>query len=50
LATYRANAGPIPGQASDGTFPDPDGAASRRFVIQVLYAAFNAQFGRERAP
>ena len=45
LATYRANAGPIPGQASDGTFPDPNGAASRRFVIEALFQAYSSVYG-----
>jgi hypothetical protein len=50
LTTFRANAGPVPGQVSDGTFPNPEGAASRRFVIQVLYQAFASQYGVDRAP
>jgi CSLREA domain-containing protein len=50
LATYRANAGAIPGQANDGTFPDPNGAASRRFIIQVLYQAFSAEFSADNIP
>ncbi len=50
LATYRANAGPIPGQASDGTCPQPIEAATRRFVIATLWQAYGAQFGVDRVP
>jgi hypothetical protein len=50
LTTYRANAGAIPGQASDGTFPAPIDPASRRFVIEVLWQAYSAQFGTDRVP
>jgi CSLREA domain-containing protein len=50
LATYRANAGPIPGQAGDGTFPDPTGPASRRFLVEVLFQAFSAEFGTDTVP
>jgi hypothetical protein len=50
LATYRQNAGPIPGQADDGQFPDPTGTASRRFIIQVLWQAYAAQFGVDQVP
>lgn len=50
LATYRANAGPLPGQVDDGTFPAPTEAATRRFVIAVLWQAFSAQFGVDRVP
>jgi hypothetical protein len=50
LTTYRANAGAIPGQASDGTFPQPTDPASRRFVIEVLWQAYSAQFGTDRVP
>ncbi len=50
LTTYRANVGPIPGQVSDGAFGDPEGNGSRRYVLQVLYAAFVAQFGTDRVP
>jgi hypothetical protein len=50
LTTYRANAGAIPGQASDGTFPAPTDPATRRFVIQVLWQAYGAQFGTDRVP
>jgi len=50
LATYRANAGPIPGQASDAQFTAPTAAATRRFVIAVLWQAYGAQFGVDRVP
>ncbi|HET7080262.1 MAG TPA: S-layer homology domain-containing protein, partial [Chloroflexia bacterium] len=50
LTTYRTNAGPIPGQASDTTFPDPEGNGLRRFVIEALYQAFVAQFGTDHVP
>jgi hypothetical protein len=50
LATYRTNAGPVPGQASDTAFPDPEGAGARRFVIEVLYQAFNAEYSVDRVP
>ena len=50
LTTYRTNAGPIPGQASDATFPQPTDPATRLFVIRVLYQAYNAQFGVDRVP
>jgi hypothetical protein len=50
LATYRQNAGPIPEQANDGTFPAPNGVASRRFVIATLWQAFSAQYGFDRVP
>jgi hypothetical protein len=50
LTTYRANAGPIPGQANDGAFPGPTDAATRRFVIEVLWQAYSAQFGVDRVP
>jgi len=50
LATYRANAGPVPGQANDGTFPQPTDPATRRFVIEVLWQAYSAQFGVDRVP
>ena len=50
LATYRANAGPIPGQASNGTFPAPNEAATRRFVIEALWQAYSAVYGVDRVP
>ncbi len=50
LTTYRANVGTVPGQTSDATFGNPSGNGSRLYVIQVLYAAFNAQFGTDRVP
>ena len=50
LITYRANAGALPGQALDGTFPGPTDPARRRFVIQVLYQAYNAVYGVDRVP
>ncbi len=50
LTTYRSNAGPIPGQTSDTAFPNPTGNGSRRFVIQVLFQAFSAQFSVDRVP
>jgi hypothetical protein len=50
LATYRQNAGPIPGQAGDGQFPDPSGAATRRFILQALFQAYQAQFGTDSVP
>jgi alpha-tubulin suppressor-like RCC1 family protein len=50
LATYRQNAGPVPGETSAGTFPDPEGPSSRRYVVLVLYQAFAAQFGVDRVP
>ncbi len=50
LTTYRANAGEIPGQASSATFVNPEGNSTRLFVVQVLYQAFNAQFGVDRLP
>jgi len=50
LTTYRTNAGPIPGQASDATFPNPEGDGSRRFVIEALFQAFAAQFSVDRVP
>lgn len=50
LATYRANAGPVSGQADDGTFPDPQRAATRRFVIQVIWRAYTSAYGVDRAP
>jgi len=37
LATYRANVGPLPGQASDDTFP----ARNPRFIIQVLWQVYS---------
>ena len=50
LTTYRTNAGPVPGQASDTTFPDPEGAGSRRFIVAALFQAFNAWYGSDRVP
>ena len=50
LATYRANAGVLPGQSSDATFPDPTAAATRRFVIEVLWQAYNAVYSADRVP
>jgi parallel beta-helix repeat protein len=51
LTTYRANAGQVPGtSADDRTFVNPEDAASRRYVIQVLYQAFAAQYGTDRVP
>ncbi len=50
LTTYRANAGAIPGQTGDTTFASPEKESTRLFVIQVLYQAYNAQFGTDRVP
>jgi len=50
LATYRANAGPVPGQTSDAQFPIPTAASSRRFVVEVLWQAYSARFGVDRVP
>ena len=50
LATYRANAGAIPGQANDGTFPDPTGAATRRFIIEVLFQAYSKVYSGDNVP
>jgi hypothetical protein len=50
LATYHANAGAVPGSGAGATFPDPTGSATRRFVIQVLFQAYAAQFGVDRVP
>jgi len=50
LATYRANAGALPGQIADATFPAPTAAATRRFVIETLWQAYNAQFDVDRVP
>ncbi len=50
LTTYRANAGTLPGQANDGTFPAPNDPATRRFIIEVLWQAYSAQFGTDRVP
>ena len=50
LATYRANAGPVPGQTGDAEFPIPTGLASRRFVVEALWQAYDAQFGVDRVP
>jgi len=50
LTTYRANVGTVPGQTSDANFGDPTGNGTRLYMIQVLYAAFNAQFGVDRVP
>ena len=50
LTTYRANVGTVPGQTSDASFGDPNGNGSRLYTVQVLYAAFNAQFGTDRVP
>jgi hypothetical protein len=50
LATYRANAGVIPGQASDAQFPAPADPATRRFVIQVLWQAYSSVYGVDRVP
>jgi hypothetical protein len=50
LATYRADAGPIPGQSADDTFPDPTGPATRRFVIETLWQAYNAVYSADRIP
>lgn len=50
LVTYRTNAGPVPGQVSDAQFPQPGDAASRRFVVQVLWQAMQATFGTDRVP
>jgi hypothetical protein len=50
LATYRANVGALPGQIADATFPAPTDAATRRFVIETLWQAYNAQFGVDRVP
>ena len=50
LATYRANAGPIPGQTSDTQFPAPGDAATRRFVIQVLWQAYSSVHGADKVP
>jgi len=50
LATYRANAGVLPGQLNDATFPAPTDAATRRFVIQILWQAYNAVYSVDRVP
>jgi hypothetical protein len=50
LATYHANAGAVPGAGAGATFPDPASSATRRFVIQVLWQAFAAQYGTDRVP
>ena len=50
LTTYRANVGAIPGQVQRRQLRRPERRGSRLFVIQVLYAAFNAQFGTDRVP
>jgi hypothetical protein len=50
LTTYRANAGEIPGQSDSATFVNPTKNGTRLFVIQVLYQAYNAQFGVDRVP
>jgi hypothetical protein len=50
LTTYRANAGAVPGQTGSATFMNPTDNATRLFVIQVLYQAYNAQFGVDRVP
>lgn len=50
LATYRANAGAIPGQADDGTFPTPGEAATRRFIIQVLWQTYSSVYGVDTVP
>ncbi len=50
LATYRANAWPGIGQASNGTFPAPKEAATRRFVIEALWQAYGAVYGVDRVP
>lgn len=50
LTTFRANAGPIPGQADDTTFPDPTGNGSRRFVVEALYEALASWYGTDRVP
>jgi len=50
LTTYRANAGELPGQGDSATFVNPGGNSTRLFVIQVLYQAYNAQFGVDRVP
>jgi len=41
LATCRAN---------DGTFPAPTDPATRRFIVEVLWQAYSAQFGTDRVP
>ncbi len=50
LATYRANAGAIPGQTSDATFPTPEQESTRLFVIQVFYQAYASVYGVDRVP
>jgi hypothetical protein len=50
LTTYRANAGAIPGQASDSTFPAPTDPAARRFIIEVLWQAYSSVYGVDRVP
>ena len=50
LTTYRTKAGPVPGETSDATFPNPEGEGSRRFVIEALFQAFAAQFSVDRVP
>ena len=50
LATYRANAGALPDQISDAQFPDPTDPATRRFVIETLWQAYNAVYSVDRIP
>jgi len=50
LATYRANAGALPSQIADDQFPAPADPASRRFVIETLWQAYNAVYSVDRVP
>ncbi len=50
LATYRIDAGPIPGQTTDAQFPAPTDPATRRFVIETLWQAYNAVYSIDRVP
>jgi hypothetical protein len=50
LTTYRANVGAVPGQTLDANFNDPNGNGSRLYMVRVLYAAFDAQFGVDNVP
>ncbi len=50
LATYRMDAGPIPGQTTDTQFPAPTDPATRRFVIETLWQAYNAVYSIDRVP
>ncbi len=50
LTTYLANVLALPEQAGTASFNDPEGDGLRRFVVWVLYEAFNAQYGVDRVP